>query len=128
MAGFDAATAVEPMDWNFTKFGGGQGTVPEPSTDDMKKFQKTFAQIMRDGKQLELSDEAAADLSAEDFEQLQENMTAIGDRLNVAISDLCKQQPSLEQVSTLPFRVKTAFSRWLMKQFDPEGEASGTTK
>jgi hypothetical protein len=128
MAAFDAASAVDPMDWNFDKYGGGSGTVPEPSTDDMKEFQKTFARIMRDGKALEITDDEAASLTEEQFDQLQKDMAAIGERLDVAISSLCKNQPSQEQVKLLPFRVKTAFSRWLMDQFSPENGASGTKK
>ncbi len=128
MAGFDAATAVEPMDWNFEKFGGGSGVVPEPSTKDMKKFQGEFGKIMREGAALEVPDEDAAKLSDEEFETLRKKADDLGDRLDQAIAKLCKDQPSVEQVSKLPFRVKTAFSRWLLEQFRPEGETAGTKK
>jgi hypothetical protein len=128
MAGFDAATAVEPMDWNFDKFGGGTGTVPEPSTEEMKLFQKDFARIMRDGNALEMDSEESVKLTEEEFEELQTKMSAISDRLDVAISTLCKEQPSRAQVALLPFRVKTAFSRWLMEQFNPEAAAAVTNK
>lgn len=128
MAGFDAATAVEPMDWNFEKFGGGTGTVPEPSTEEMKLFQKDFARIMRDGNALEMDNEESVKLTEEEFEELQTKMSAISDRLDVAISTLCKEQPSRVQVALLPFRVKTAFSRWLMEQFNPEAAAAATNK
>jgi hypothetical protein len=128
MAGFDAATAVEPMDWNFEKFGGGVGTVPEPSTEEMKLFQKDFARIMRDGNALEMDNEESVKLTEEEFEELQTKMSAISDRLDVAISTLCKEQPSRAQVALLPFRVKTAFSRWLMEQFNPEAAAAATNK
>jgi hypothetical protein len=128
MAGFDAAAAVEPMDWNFEKYGAGSGTVPEPSTKDMKDFQKEFARVMRDATALELPDDEAAKLSEDEFNALQEQVDEIGDRLDIAIATLCKDQPSRDQVSKLPFRVKTAFSKWLMEQFRPEGETSGTKK
>lgn len=128
MAGFDAATAVEAMDWNFEKFGGGSGVVPEPSTKEMKDFQKQFARIMRDAGALEMSDEDAAKLDEAEFEALQEQVDEIGDRLDATIARLCKDQPSAEQVKKLPFRVKTAFSKWLMEQFSPEGGPSGTKK
>lgn len=128
MAGFDAATAVEAMDWNFEKFGGGSGVVPEPSTKEMKDFQKGFARIMRDAGALELSDEDAAKLDEAEFEALQEQVDELGDRLDAAIAKLCKDQPSADQVKKLPFRVKTAFSKWLMEQFSPEGVTSGTKK
>jgi hypothetical protein len=130
MTAFDAGTAVEPMDYDFTTVpnGKGKGTVPEPSTKEMKDFQKEFAQIMRDGQKLDLNDDAALKMSDKQFEKFQAEADAIGVRLDVAIAKLCKNQPSEEEVATLPFRVKTAFSKWLMDQFSPEGGASATSK
>lgn len=130
MAGFDAGTAVDPMDYDFTTVPGGigKGTVPEPSTREMKEFQQTFAQIMRDGNKLEIDDEAAAKMSDADFKKFQKETDAIGERLDTAISKLCRDMPSREEVASLPFRVKTAFSKWLMEQFSPEGAASGTSR
>lgn len=130
MAGFDAGTAVEPMDWDFTTVPGGKGkgTVPEPSTDEMKIFQREFAQIMRDGQKLEVDDDAAMKMTDAEFKKFQADADKIGERLDIAISKLCKDSPSRDEVATLPFRVKTAFSKWLMEQFSPEGEAAGTKK
>lgn len=130
MAGFDAGTAVEPMDYDFTTVpsGKGKGTVPEPSTEEMKDFQREFAQIMRDGNKLDLNDEAALKMTDAQFKKFQKEADEIGVRLDVAIAKLCKNQPSEEEVATLPFRVKTAFSKWLMDQFSPEGAAAGTSK
>lgn len=126
MAGFDAAAAVEPMDWNFEKFGGGSGTVPEPSNDEMKRFQRDFARVMREGAKLDMSDDAAKKMDETEFEAYQMKAEDIGKQLDTVIADLCKNSPSAEQVGRLPFRVKTAFSQWLMKQFNPEAEAAGT--
>lgn len=128
MSGFDAGTAVEPMDYDFTTVDGGKGkgVVPEPSTSEMKGFQKEFAQIMREGQKLEVSDEEALKMTDKEFAAFQKKTDDLGDRLDSAIARLCKDSPSVEEVSTLPFRVKTAFSQWLMNQFAPEGGASGT--
>lgn len=128
MAAFDAATAVEPMDYDFTTVegGSGKGTVPEPSTQEMKDFQRDFAQIMRDGAKLEKTDAEMTAMSEAEFKKFQKETEKIGERLDVVISVLCKNKPSQEEVATLPFRVKTAFSKWLMEQFSPEGATSGT--
>lgn len=126
MAGFDAATAVDPMEYDFTKYGAGSGVVPEPSTKEMRDFQRDFAKVMRKGQQLEVSDEAALKMSEKQFEKLQKDAEAIGEELDELIGRLCKGTPSTADVALLPFRVKTAFSNWLMKQFAPEGETSGT--
>jgi len=38
MAKFNAATAVESLDYDFTAYGGGEGVVPEPSTGAVNTF------------------------------------------------------------------------------------------
>jgi hypothetical protein len=128
MAGFDSGSAVEPMDWDFTKHGGGTGTVPEPSNNQMKRFQDEFARIMRDGEALIKTADDAASMTEEDFATYQKSQQSISDRLDAAIAKLCQNHPSAEQVEKLPFRVKTAFSTWLMKQFNPEKEQAATNK
>lgn len=128
MAGFDAATAVDPMDWDFSKYEGGTGTVPEPSTNEMKAFQKEFAKIMRKGAALDIDDDDALKMSEKEFVAFQKKADAIGEELDVAVARLCKNQPSEEQMAKLPFRVKTQFSKWLMAEMNPEGEAAGTKK
>jgi hypothetical protein len=128
MSGFDAATAVEPMNYDFTAYGGGKGVVPEPSTAEMQSFQREFAKVMRKGQKLEVSDEDAMKMSEKDFDKLQKDAAAIGEELDDLIAGLCKGEPSKEDVAKLPFRVKTAFSKWLMEQFAPEGGTSGTKR
>lgn len=128
MAAFDAGSAVEPMAYDFTTTpsGQGKGVVPEPSTKDMKNFQKAFAAITREAAKLDVED--IAKTSDEEFELLQKKGEELGERLDAAIAKLCKDKPSAEEVATLPFRLKTAFSRWLMEQFNPESAASATKK
>ncbi|AWY07506.1 hypothetical protein SEA_LAZERLEMON_23 [Streptomyces phage LazerLemon] len=126
MAGFDASTAVEPMEYDFTAYEGSKGVVPEPSTKEMQVFQREFAKVMRKGQALEISDDEAMKLSEKQFDKLQKDAEAIGEELDELIAGLCKGTPSREDVAKLPFRVKTAFSKWLMEQFAPEGGTSGT--
>lgn len=40
MSGFNAETAVEPLDWDFTKYAGenAKGTTPEPTTKAIERF------------------------------------------------------------------------------------------
>lgn len=129
MAGFDAGTSVDPMDYDFTtvKDGRGKGTVPEPSNEDMKAFQRTFADIQR--RAMAQADETEiAKMPEDEFSKLQDTMESLGEEMDVCIANLCKQTPSVDEVSSLPFRVKTAFAKWLMQQFDPNAETSGTKK
>lgn len=130
MTGFDAGTAVEPMDYDFTTTPGGRGkgTVPEPSTRQMKKFQDEFTRIMRAGTALEKSMEDVSDMSDDALADFQAKQDAISEQLDAAIAGLCQDQPSAAEVATLPFRVKTAFSNWLLEQFRPESAATATKK
>lgn len=130
MAGFDAGTSVEAMDYDFTttKGGVGKGTVPEPSTADMKKFQRDFSDIQRRAMAIEGDANDVAEMSAEDFEALQDTMESLGEEMDVCIAKLCKDSPSVDDVASLPFRMKTAFAKWLMEQFNPNAETSGTKK
>lgn len=128
MTGFDAGSAVEPMEYNFETVPGGKGkgVIPEPSTSEMKRFQKEFAQIMRKGAALDVSDEDAMKMTDKEFTDFQKKTDKISEDLDSAIARLCKDTPSVEEVASLPFRVKTKFSKWLMEQFAPEGGTAGT--
>lgn len=130
MAGFDAGSAVEPMDYDFTTVPGGKGkgVVPEPSTMDMKIFQKSFAKVVRESAKLDKSGEELDKISDDEFDLLQKKGDELGEQLDAAIAKLCKNHPSVEEVETLPFRLKTAFSKWLMEKFNPEAEAAATKK
>src|ERR1044072_154561 len=125
MAGFDAATAVEPMGYDFTKYDAGKGVVPEPSTKEMQDFQREFAKVMRKGQALEVSDEDAMKMTETGCDKLQKAPAAIAKSRTDRITGLCEGEPAQEDVAKLPFRVKTAFSKWLMEQFRPEGQTSG---
>ena len=107
MAGFDASTAVEPMEYDFTAYGGSKGIVPEPSTKEMQVFQRDFAKVMRKGQALEISDEEAMKLTDKQFDKLQADAQGIGEELDELIAQLCKGEPSREDVAKLPFRVFT---------------------
>src|ERR1700735_4679282 len=69
--GFDAGDAVTPLDWDFTKFGAGQGTSPEPSDVMIERYKRqqmriatavieqvtlTKAQTDRDDKEVQIVD------------------------------------------------------------------------
>lgn len=53
MAKFNAATAVDTLDWDFTAFDGGEGVISEPSTGDVNRFFKNMKKMMKDVKALQ---------------------------------------------------------------------------
>jgi len=132
---FNAGEQVERLDWDFKAFGGGEGTVPEPSTGAVNHFFKQIkemAQGMREMREAgakiesgELSEEEAADEIAQMSDDVLE--TYIG-QLNKALAELCQDSPNEEQLGKLPYRVQTAFMQWLMGQFRPEQQGPVTRR
>lgn len=125
--GFDAATVVEPLDWDFTKFDAGQGIVPEPADRAIDQFFKdlTAAQkkIMEKaglpwGKDVtpERLLVAIADLPEESTVGIADYMA----ELNKVFAKLCKQQPSAAQLAKLPLRIRLRFFVWLVRELRPE--------
>ena len=152
MAKFNAATAVERMEYDFTEYGGGEGVIPEPTTQAVNEFFSEARAIMKRAKELQArvqGDRAeVSDLNNEEaIEALSNLADEAGDLTNQvqddmarAISILCGAQwvgengsatlvggsPTADQLKTLPFRVMQAFSTWIMEEIRPKKVAPGT--
>lgn len=151
--GFDAGASVVPLDWDFTRFGGGKGVSPEPSTRQIEKFFRGWSalqqaiintksaalQNVRDLspdeakermlKYAELSIDEAYELAYDELEALADpNETADNDRKMAQLaSELTSGCPSVEQIQTLPHRVRAVYYRHLIKEMnDPELFAAAT--
>ena len=46
MSKFDAATAVEEMEYDFSKYVGGVGVIPEPTTGQMNTYVVSMRRLM----------------------------------------------------------------------------------
>ena len=133
--GFNAATAVEPLDFDFTAYGGPQGVIPEPSTkqinDYFKGLKKIFSQTreMRDLLTDDLSDEEAEAIIAEklgDSDSLESLTEELTQQMLSLTAELCSQTPNEGQIGALPWRVQRAFTQWLAEELRPNQEAPGT--
>ena len=139
MAKFDAAEAVEVLEFDFTRYGGMKGVIPEPSTKKVETFNvemRAFAQEMRDtlsGATGGMDLKALADMKDEDFDEgdLDKVVDAIEsipddmfsqqqERLSGALGRLCSGTPDQDQLMRLPFRVFTAFNKWIVGEIRPE--------
>ncbi len=120
---------LEELGYDFTKWGGPKGVIPEPSQKAMKKYQQSLSRT-----QIAVS-KAYADLqkAGEDgvdealVKRLEEAADQADEDLNRELGKLCQDRPSAEDIAKLPFRVKQGFLKWLMKELTPEGGASGTS-
>src|SRR5690606_11412212 len=122
---FNAGTAVEAMEWDFTDFGGGSGVVPEPTTEIFNQFTeraKVFQERFRatTGKSM---DDA---LTEEDVSRLDEQ-EIMSEMVNL-LAFVCQDSPGVEQLSLLPPRVLMAFQGWLVGEISPESTAATTKR
>lgn len=155
MAKFDAGTAVEELEFDFTKFGGGSGEIAEPSTAGVNNFFRGLRGLMGEVKGMQAEAEALTnveDMSDEDMlkqvdkiEEATEGASKYQTRTMELIAELCGAKwlpedakpedkvltggsPSFEQLSTLPFRHLQAFNKWLIEQIQPKRETPGSKR
>jgi len=126
--GFDAGKFVDVLDYDFTAFGGTKGVVPEPSDKVLLQFQDSMRKGLVEfgvAQDVDVTDNAAvmaiiAKLPPEQLERFMEMQVD-------ALAAFCQGAPTLEELSTMPVRVRNAFAGWLMGKFtNPESLATAT--
>lgn len=122
MSKFNAATAVEALEYDFSAYSGGEGVIPEPSTAQVDEFFKTLKDLYSHINPDSDDKEAIEALKA----MGEDEANRIGDRLKDSLAALCSNSPSREDLDRLPFRVFSAFSGWLAGSLRPEAKTSGT--
>lgn len=124
MGKFNAATAVEALEYDFSAYGGGEGIIPEPTTGQVDDFFKVLKSLYST-----INPDSADAEAIEALKNMNEAEAAgIGDQLKDALAALCSGQPSREHLDMLPFRVFSAFSGWLAGSLRPEAPTSGTKR
>lgn len=138
MAKFDAAKAVDPVEWDFTAYGGGSGVTPEPSRGqiiqfekEMKRLSKSIRAIQRKADALEKKakdenlppEELDKMIDALEDEVSIDQMDAYEDAVTEAIAELCGGSPSVEDMNGLPFRIKEEFAKFVIQEFRPSPES-----
>lgn len=120
MPKFDATRAVDPLEYDFTKYVAGcKGFIPEPSDDLLAMFSKRtaeFAQRFSPDTQgsMRKTLEVAARMTVQEYDEAaRETATAYG--------ELCQDQPSADDLLKLPPRLRAAFYGWVQEHLNPEG-------
>jgi hypothetical protein len=137
MAGFDAGTVVEPLDYKFEAFAPGcNGRISEPTDDQIVKFLTDIKELVT-----RLHKEAEASVASRDPADLVDAIeeldpSVVGEfhqELAGIFAGLCSDTPSREAILRLPMRVRVVFYGWLREQvMNPEaapgaGNAQVTT-
>lgn len=126
MAKFDAGTAVEPMEVDFSKFGGPVGTIPEPSgpqvelfMDRMKAMRKKRGKLLVDGERIQESgDEEAMNKFLEEFPD--EELKRESAEAFVWVDECTSNFLAASMLEKLPPRVWAKFLRWFTGEMSPK--------
>lgn len=131
MAKFNAADALEPLEYDFQPYVAAKGTVPEPTDEQVADFYGNM------GKQLEvaLGAERVAGVDLTDPMQVGRLFMSLTvedhRRMYDANLDLhsavCGGQPSRDELAALPFRLRQAFYGMVQGWLRPEASKPATT-
>lgn len=130
--GFDAGAVVEPLDYDFTKFGGSKGTIPEPSDKAIDQLFKDIATAMR--TIVDKINPGGKDLAVEEVLLAMADLPEAADigyadmmhELAKAFAKLCQNQPPVTQMMKLPLRIRMRFFTWLVTEIRPEDFGAAT--
>lgn len=134
MAGFTAATVVEPLKYSLKPYVDKTGTVKEPSDTQLDDFDRAITEetqrLRKLVPKLPDRDDADAYLAAvEEAERanVSDEATSTFEIQARIHADLCSGEPSFDDLMALPRRVRMHFFNWLNKEVsNPEaGAAAG---
>lgn len=132
MAGFDAGSVVDPLDYKFEAFVPGcNGTIREPSDRQIadylagikglvKEYQDKLPPSLISGG----TDAASLAVAVEDLDP--EIVVSFHDAIAGLFAELCSGQPSKADILGLPPRTRAMFYQWLQQEvMSPEAAAGG---
>jgi hypothetical protein len=115
--------------YDFKKFGGVQGIIPDPSDEMLEAFMRRLRDIAKEYGADDIDENATAE-QLQDLMEEDENLRLADAQKDQAeaVSELCQGSPNAEQLMALPFRVRQGFMRWLQRKLmDPEANASDSS-
>lgn len=136
MAKFNAAEAVESLEFDFTAYGGGSGVIPEPSSGTVKAYFRSMKALAKDMKKFkgiadqlgdveEMSEEEIADRMGM-IEEAEEGVDELQEKQRHMLADLCGNAITTDDLDRLPFRVFQAFNAWLLGEITPKRTTPGS--
>lgn len=107
---------VEPLAYDFSKFGGGAGRIPEPNTDQIVRFWSDYAAHITAISKESLDDTVEGE-PVDNYERSMANRA----RLREIVSEVCSGTPSAEDINKLPGRHQGKFITYIQSALTPEG-------
>lgn len=115
--------------YDFKKFGGTQGIIPDPSDKMIEDFMRGLRDAAKEFGAEDVDTDAMTPEQLQDLMDDDENLKIEEAQRKIAelLGELTQGSPSAEQLLALPFRVRQGFMRWIQgKLMDPEASAVGT--
>jgi hypothetical protein len=131
LAGFDAASVVEPLDYTLKPHVDRAGTIREPTDQQIAAYLAGVKKLIKDfrgqlpDEMLAGSTDVGAMLTA--VEDLDADITVkFNDEMAGLAADLCSGEPSKDDILSLPPRIRAMFLAWLQREvMSPEAAPGG---
>jgi hypothetical protein len=135
MSGFDAAEAVESLDYDFRPHVDAHGTVPEPSREELDHFWNGRRRILEDAGVSFTELESFDPLDPQSRRAIIEAFASIPEDKRKAmtpaaldnVARLTKGQPTRDELEALPGRLQDAFIGWLMGMLSNPTSRNGSS-
>jgi hypothetical protein len=133
LAGFDAASVVEPLDYTLRPHVDKAGTIREPNDRQIADYLAGYQQMVKDYRD-KLPDELVAGIGNPDvgaiLDATAELDTELVIKLNTEVAGLvaalCSGDPSKDEILGLPPRIRAMFCAWVQKEvMSPEAAPGG---
>jgi hypothetical protein len=130
MAKFTASDQLEPREYDFRPYADAQGTVPEPTDDQVAEFYSALNRQF----QLAFSEERLEGIDTQDPYDVAKLVMSLDADENRALydamldvhADVCSGQPSVSDLAALPFRLRRAFYGAVQGWLRPEALTPAT--
>lgn len=119
MGKFNASHSVSQLDYDLNPYVMAKGRVPEPSDQQMVRFQKAAATHAQKYMPDVDPNDTAAVLEAMAGVDEEEAATAAGEMAEI-VSELTNGKPSAEEMLKMPPRIRAAFYSWLNGELSPQ--------
>lgn len=124
MSKFDAATAVDPMEFDLSIYDGPVGVIPEPTNDQIAAF---FTSMSAAGAKLGLK--PGEKLTPDAMSVIPEDMAEVMmESMLEALVGIGGGSFTADDIKRLPFRIQSAFTAWIAGELNPEAGAPGTKR
>lgn len=113
--GFTASTAVEPLNYDFTPHVDAQGTIPEPTNQQIEEFREQLGSIIT-GLGLSPEEIRSGKIAFDKVDTLLTTSKVAERAMMAAVANLTGLPDAT--LAALPYRLRAAFMGWIVGQFN----------